>query len=323
MEDIVAVLKETPLKKIRPIVVGDRAMLNDKIIVEYHKRDDMDYLGAIQLTKKMKKKIADISDEEYKIINTDRDYGLYSGYLTTWDFSHNGESYEDRILIVRSEQKALTDEKSRNKKIKKAKCNLDDLQLKINKTIYKKIDKVKAHVASIIKDAKADKYFDVAVQITDDEQISLDYILDQNVIDEDMKLDGKYILATNRMDLSAKRILNIYKKRDISEKDFEILKSTLNLRPIFLRKDKRIKALIFFTMCSLLIYNIIKLLIKNAEIEQSVKKVLKEFEGVSASCCIFIDGSVSKVIYDLDKTQSEIYEKLNLGYLTEHVKFNY
>ena len=47
MQDLINVLKETPLRRMRPIVVGDRAMLNDKIVVAYHERDDMDYLGTI------------------------------------------------------------------------------------------------------------------------------------------------------------------------------------------------------------------------------------------------------------------------------------
>lgn len=56
-DDIVNLLKETSLKKIRPIVVGDRAMLNNKIIAVYHKRADMDYLGAL-LTDSKKGKLS-------------------------------------------------------------------------------------------------------------------------------------------------------------------------------------------------------------------------------------------------------------------------
>lgn len=322
MEDLINVLKETPLRKIRPIVVGDRAMLNDKIVVAYHERDDMDYLGTLQLTKAMKKKISEISEDDYKIIATDRDYGLYSGYMTTWKFTNEGKSYEDRILIVKSEQKALNDKKSREKQIRKAKEKVDDLKKKLNKTIYKKIDKVENRIENIGKEEKGSKYLKIEVQLNAANEIELNYNIDEEKIKEDTFLDGKYIIATNRMNLSAKEMLKIYKKRDISEKDFEILKDTLNLRPIFLHKDNRIETLVFFIMCALLIYNVIKLILKEAEIETSVNKTLNIFETVIVGYYTFVDDSVAKIVGDLDEKQSGIFGKLNLGDFTQYVKFN-
>lgn len=100
------------------------------------------------------------------------------------------------------------------------------------------------------------------------------------------------------------------------------LKDTLKLRPIFLHKDNRIETLIFFTMCALLIYSIIKSMLKDAEIKTSVNKTLNIFETVILSCYIFIDGRSEKVIDNLDKRQADIFGKLKLGDLTEYVKFN-
>lgn len=303
-------------------MVGDRAMLNDKIIVEYHRRNDMDYLGVLKTTKDMKSKIAEINHDNYELIDTEKDHGLYSGYLTTWKFSYEGKSYTDRILIVRSEKKVCRDIKSREKQIKKVKENLVDLKEKLNKTIYKKKDKVEERIKSMLSGKRGTNYFKIEVKENEDKTLELNWSLDENKIAEDKLLDGKYIIATNRMGLSPEAMLKTYKKRDISEKDFELLKCTLGLRTIFLHKDNRIESLIFFTMCALLIYSIIKFLLKEAKITLSVNKTLNKFETFSVAYYTFIDGSVEKVMDDLDHNQTEILGKLKLGDLTEYVKFN-
>lgn len=55
------------VSKLSPLIVGDRAMLNDKIVVAYHKRNDMDFLGTVQLTNTMKKMIVSIENSEYNL----------------------------------------------------------------------------------------------------------------------------------------------------------------------------------------------------------------------------------------------------------------
>lgn len=319
MEDIMSALKETSLKKIRPLVVGDRAMLNEKIVIAYHDRDDMDYLGTLKLTKAMEKMVSEIPEEEYKIIPTDRDYGLYSGYMTTWKFGDKKKSYEDRILIVKSEQKALTDTKGRQKRIKKVEMKIKDLKEKLNKTIYRKIEKVEERVEHILKDERGGKYLNVEIKTNETKEITIEYTLNEELIKEAELLDGKYIIATNRMKISAKEMLKTYKKRDISEKDFEILKHTLDLRPIFLHKDNRIETLVFFTMCALLIYNILKELLKEAEITESISGVLDEFETVMVIYHTFSDGDVTKIIGKLTDKQADIIGKLKLGNLAQCV----
>lgn len=44
--EIIKILKESLLRRIKPIVIGDRAMLNDKIVIEYHEKNDIEYLNT-------------------------------------------------------------------------------------------------------------------------------------------------------------------------------------------------------------------------------------------------------------------------------------
>ena len=319
MEDIINTLKQTSLSKFRPLIVGDRAMLNDKIAVAYHERNDIDFLGTVQLTNAMKKMVASIQDNEYKIIDTMKGNGLYKGCMRTWTFSFGGKSFTDNVLVVNSEQKLLDDGKIRVKRIKQFLEILEDLKGKLNKTIYQKISKVEKRLEDLNKSNHGSKYIKTVVYQKETGEIVLEYSTNEDKISEDKLLDGKYIIATNRENLSPKQMVEIYKSRDISEKDFEIVKDTLQLRPIFLHKDKRIESLIFFIMCSLLVYSILKLELIEAEIETSVAKTLDKFDNIAVSYYEFIDGSVAKIVGDFNQDQAEIFGKFKMPFPDSYV----
>jgi transposase len=319
MEDIINTLKQTSLTNFRPLVVGDRAMLNDKIAIAYHLRDDIDFLGTVQLTNAMKKMIVSIEDDEYKMINAIKGNGLYKGCMRKWTFSYDGKSFVDNILIVHSERKLLDDGKRRANQIKTFIDVLEDLKGKLNKTIYKKLPQVEKRLESLGKSNHGSKYIKTIVSQNESGDILLEYSIDENKINEDKLLDGKYIIATNRDNLSAEQMVEIYKNRDISEKDFELVKDTLELRPIFLHKDKRIESLILLIMCSLLIYSVLKLELIDAEIETSVTKTLNKFDNVVVSYYKFIDGSVATIVGDFSKEQSQIFGKVKMPFPDSYV----
>ena len=147
----------------------------------------------------------------------------------------------------------------------------------------------------------------------------LEYSIDENKNNEDKLLNGKYIIATNRENLCVKQIVEIYKNRDISEKEFELVKDTLELRPIFLHKDIRIESLIFFIICSLLIYSILKLTLIETEIETSVNKTLNKFANIGVSYYKFIDGSIAKVVGNFSKNQAKIFGKAKMSFMDNYV----
>lgn len=319
MEDIINTLKETSLSKLRPLIVGDRAMLNDKIIVAYHERNDIDFLGTIQLTKAMKQMVVSIEDNEYKIIDTIKGNGLYKGCMKRWTFSYDGKSFTDNILVVYSERKFLDDGKRRANQIKKFIEILEDLKSKLNKTIYKNISQVEKRMENLNKSNHGSKYIKTVVLENETGEIILEYSIDEDKVNEDKLLDGKYIIATNRENLVAKQIVEIYKNRDISEKDFELLKDTLELRPIFLHKDNRIESLILLIMCALLIYSILKLELINAEIETSVNKTLNQFDNIVVSYYKFVDGSIARIVGDFNPKQAEIFGKVKMPFPDSYV----
>ncbi len=158
MEKVINIIKKTPKPATRPMVVGDRAMIDNKIAVAYKKRGDIDYLGTLKLTNEMKAAIAVIPDRAYKLIDTKRFHGLYEGHEMEWEFSYKGDSARSKVLVLKSEQKLRTDQNQRKRAITKFTDSLEDLKEKLNGKKYKKVESVQDRIDKLKDEYNGSKY---------------------------------------------------------------------------------------------------------------------------------------------------------------------
>jgi hypothetical protein len=77
-------------------------------------------------------------------------------------------------------------------------------------------------------------------------------LIDRAKINAEERLDGKYLLSTSDPDLSAEDVALGYKNLLEAERGFRDLKSTLELRPVFHRLERRIRAHILLCWLALL-----------------------------------------------------------------------
>ena len=81
-------------------------------------------------------------------------------------------------------------------------------------------------------------------------------ILDRLKIAAEERLDGKYLLTTSDPSLSAEDVALGYKQLLEAERSFRDLKGTLALRPVFHRKDERIRAHVLICFLALVIIRV-------------------------------------------------------------------
>lgn len=86
--------------------------------------------------------------------------------------------------------------------------------------------------------------------------------LDQERIEEEKKYDGFYAVITNLEDNIAE-ILKINKQRWEIEENFRIMKTDFEARPVYVRRDDRIKAHFLTCFISLLIYRLLEKKLNN------------------------------------------------------------
>jgi hypothetical protein len=81
-------------------------------------------------------------------------------------------------------------------------------------------------------------------------------LLDREKIAAEQRLDGKYLLTTSDPSLSAEDVALGYKQLLEAERSFRDLKGTLALRPVFHRKDERIRAHVLICFLALVIIRV-------------------------------------------------------------------
>ncbi len=107
-------------------------------------------------------------------------------------------------------------------------------------------------------------------------------IINEEKVREEERLDGKYLLRTSDDTLSAKDVVLGYKQLYEVEDAFRTLKQTLELRPVYHRKEERIKAHVLLCWLALLLIRVAELRTKRTwkRLRDELQRIrLGSFEG--------------------------------------------
>lgn len=109
--------------------------------------------------------------------------------------------------------------------------------------------------------------------VTPKEQLSID----NEKVEDEKKYDGYYLIATSELDAPDDEIVDNYHGLWRIKESFKITKSTLDARPVFLRKFEHINAHFLICFLALLILRLIEVRIgsrfRAARIVESLKRV--------------------------------------------------
>ena len=120
-------------------------------------------------------------------------------------------------------------------------------------------------------------------------------------------LDGKYLLSTSDDSLSAEDVALGYKQLMEVERAFRTLKTTLELRPIYHRKDERIRAHVLLCFLSLLLVRIA---------ERQTGQTWDQIRAVMERCHLGEFESKDGRIFqrtDLTSEQANIFKMLDIS----------
>lgn len=198
-----------------------------------------------------------------------------------------------RIIFVHSSSKQEDDEGRRRVKIDKAIAKLGELSPKLNAYHLKTRKEIKAATDAICKDVKG--FINVKI-VTDRKQVrvqvspgrfslsksvfknkwefthSLQWQLNEQALYEASKTDGIFPLVTNTV-LCAGDVLRKYKSQPFLEKRMYTQKTVLEVAPVFLKKEKRIEAMLFLYFVALMIVSLIERKIRMNMAKENIEKL--------------------------------------------------
>jgi len=197
-----------------------------------------------------------------------------------------------RIIWVHSSSKQEDDQVRRQKKIDNAMVALEKLSPKLNAYHLKTKKEIRAAVDSICKGIK--QFLDVKI-LTERKQIkvkispgrpslksvyknkwefthSIQWQLNKQALLEVSKTDGIFPLITNTA-LEACDVLKKYKSQPFLEKRLYTKKTVLEVAPVFLKKEKRIEAILFLYFTALMIVSLMERKIRMNMAKENIEKL--------------------------------------------------
>ena len=197
-----------------------------------------------------------------------------------------------RIIWVHSSSKEEEDQKRRHNMIQKALKALEKLAPKLNQYHLKTKKEIAAAVDKICKGVA--EFVDVKI-VTQRKQIKvkvspgrpshksvyknkwkftyrIQWEINAQAVNKASKCDGIFPLITNTV-LQACEILKKYKEQPYLEKRMYTKKSILEVAPVFLKKEKRMEAMLFLYFLALMIVSLIERKIRMNMAKENIEKL--------------------------------------------------
>ena len=164
------------------------------------------------------------------------------------------------------------------------------------------------HLASIIKvDLKTDLF---------------SYTIDEAAQSQAEMMDGKLLLVTNVQDLKPAEIVWRYKALADIERGFRVLKSEIEIAPVYHRLPQRIRAHAMLCFIALIVYRVMRLRLKLAKSELTPEKALAQLRRIQRHSVTINAGAPISGISTINAQQSSVFTALNLKKPTQDAQLN-
>jgi transposase len=171
-----------------------------------------------------------------------------------------------RRILVHSSSNATGQAKARNKKLARAREDLEKIQRNLGTRHYPDAKKVADTVAVIATKRRVTAYLHTDIGTGPDGKPTLTWHFDQEAIDTEAAVDGWYALLTNLPadQATPAQVLLHYKGQGAVERRYSHVKGPFAIAPMFLQSNRRIAALITVICLALLVYCLIERQVRQA-----------------------------------------------------------
>jgi transposase len=155
-----------------------------------------------------------------------------------------------------------------------------------------------AHLAKILKvDLKGDLF---------------NYTIDERALAQAELMDGKLMLVTNVVGLSPTQVVQRYKSLADIERGFRVLKSEIEIAPVYHRLPERIRAHAFVCFLALIIYRVMRQRLKLANSDLSPEKALAQLKRIQRHQVRINQAAPITGISTISNDQAKVLETLNV-----------
>jgi len=294
--------KEYPIDEV--VFVGDRGMLTAKNIKTIEELEQK-YVMAIPRAWS-KKYLKNIEIRAAKMDQIDDE--LYAKFIPSPDNTQ-------KFLLCLNTNKKIDDNQYRQNCVDKIKEELDKLidSISKNRNIKTRDDAMKK-AGAITKLNNTGKYFTIESIDSDINPLgfTLKYQLKEDKLESDKRLDGTFLIQTNENNYSKNKLLNVYKNLSKVENAFKIIKNDLDIRPMFHRKENRVKGHIYICVISYFLMIAIEYISKNTKLNKSARNILRLLDKIKLLEINLPDSNKKYSITSIDNELKKILKTFKI-----------
>jgi transposase len=154
-----------------------------------------------------------------------------------------------------------------------------------------------AHMAHVIKVDLKDELFSYAIDEEKKRYLEL--------------LDGKLLLVTNTSE-SAAEVVQRYKSLADIERGFRVLKSDIEIGPVYHRLPQRIRAHALICFMALVLYRVMRMRLKAAKRSESPTTLLEQLKRIHQQTAVTEEGKTLTGLTEITAAQKSLFAALEL-----------
>jgi transposase len=181
-----------------------------------------------------------------------------------------GEEPGVRVFVVQSEERLSYERAMREAAMEKTRQALEKLALRVASGRLKKAQKIGEAAARILGRNHGSRYYGWSF-----EQGVFRYFEHPVHLSPEKALEGKYVIQTEEVDLSAVQAVEAYKDLSEVERSFRQLKDLVEMRPIYHHRPNRVRAHIFVAALAFLLARALEKKLKAAGVPMSSAQALE------------------------------------------------
>jgi transposase len=138
------------------------------------------------------------------------------------------------------------------------------------------------------------------------------YDIDERALQRARLNDGKLLLVTNVADLQPAQVVERYKSLADIERGFRVLKSDIEIAPVFHRLSERIRAHALICFLALVLHRVLRMQLKDAHSAYSPQRALEIAGRIQFHQVTLAGDRIAAGISEIEPIQREIFEALKL-----------
>jgi transposase len=140
---------------------------------------------------------------------------------------------------------------------------------------------------------------------------SFTYSVDEEALEQAERLDGKLLLVTSLSDMTPEEVVHRYRSLADIERGFRVLKSEIEIAPVYHRLPDRIRAHALVCFLAFVLYRILRMRLKAAQSPVSPSRLLKSLSRIQKHT-VHVGANAYHGITRPEPEQLDLFRTLNI-----------